>query len=152
MEVYTLFLKYTCFSSNKQTNYSLRYQEWKYNEKTWLLKHSYIMVQYLSQTFAQHCGSVLAVLKSNACILGVILCEGRCYLQLLDSQFDVAPDSITSVGLFMCNVWTGSAFVSMAKSSSYSQTGPVHGEKTHPKSIVVWRKTVRPIYSTLLSE
>lgn len=62
---------------------------------------------------AQLCGRVLDDLSWKSCILVDILCEGRCYLQLLDSRFVVAPDSITSVGLFMCNVWTGSAFVSM---------------------------------------
>lgn len=59
------------------------------------------------KTFAQRCRPVLADLRCKSCILGDILCEGRCYLQLLDSGFVVALDSITSVGLFyvQCLDW-----------------------------------------------
>lgn len=98
----------------------------KKKEKNLQRSYKSILTQWYSvclKTFAQRCRTVLADLRCKLCILGDILCEGRCYLQLLDSRFVVAPDSITSVGLFMCNVWTGSAFISMVKSSLTHRPG-----------------------------
>lgn len=98
------------------------------NDDVWKLLHSAVVMCLLAYAVTR------AFLMTSCAKAGAIYsCWTHNLLLLL---------TLSQVLACMCNVWTGSAFVSMVKSSSYSQTGPVQAEN-------YWRRVQNHHWGTL---